>query len=88
MMVILHVAIALSSIVYATYLLFSPSDVKFYVSYGLVGLTLITGTYLVIVSGAPILSSCTTGLIYLAIVSTQLGIARARWAAQRTTRHE
>ncbi|HSW66787.1 MAG TPA: hypothetical protein VLI54_06640 [Bacillota bacterium] len=88
MILIFHIAIAIASIAYATYLLFSPSDTKFYVSYALVGLTLMSGTYLVVVSGAPILSSCTTGLIYLAIVSTQLGIARARWATQRAERHE
>jgi hypothetical protein len=45
MMVILHVLIALSSIVFTTYAYFRPSASKLRVGYGLVGLTLATGLY-------------------------------------------
>lgn len=72
MIVLLHVLIALSSAAYTTYLYFSPSKRKFYAAYGLIGATLASGTYLVISTHSPLLSSCVTGLIYLGIVLTGL----------------
>jgi len=69
MIILLHVLIALSSLVFTTYLYLKPSKTKFYASYTLIGATLASGTYLVISSSAPLLSSCTTGLTYLSIVT-------------------
>jgi hypothetical protein len=68
MIVLLHILIALGSIIYSGYVFFSPSKTKIRASYCLVAATLISGTYLVISTHSPILSSCVTGLIYLAIV--------------------
>ncbi len=69
MIVLLHVLIALSSVAYTTYLYFRPSKSKFYAAYGLIGATLASGTYLVVSTHSPLLSSCVTGLVYLGIVS-------------------
>jgi hypothetical protein len=69
MIVISHILIALSSIAYTTYLFFSPSQSKLYVSYGLVGATVLSGTYLVATRGTHILQSCVMGLVYVAAVS-------------------
>lgn len=68
MTLILHILIALTSLIYSGYVFFSPSKNKIRVSYGLVAATLISGTYLVVSTHSPILSSCVSGLVYLAIV--------------------
>lgn len=68
MILILHILIALASIVCSGYAFFSPSKSKLQVSYALTALTLISGTYLVISTHSPLLSSCVSGLVYLAIV--------------------
>ena len=76
MIVLLHVMLALGSIANATNLYFKPSKAKYTASYGLVGATLVSGTYLVISAGSPLLSSCMSGLIYLGIVTTIMVAAR------------
>jgi hypothetical protein len=83
MFILLHVLIALSSVVYTTYLYFAPTRFKLYVSYTLIGSTLASGTYLVISTHSPLLSSCETGLIYLGIVLTGLLAARHRLATSQ-----
>ena len=77
---LLHIIIALSSVAYTTYLFFAPSQTKFYVSYGLVALTIASGTYLVVSTSTPILKVCTTGLIYIAVVSIGIVAAHRRFA--------
>lgn len=75
MIVLLHVLIALSSVAWTTYLNFAPSRRKFYAAYGLIGATLASGTYLVISTHSPLLSSCVTGLVYLGIVLSGVFVA-------------
>ncbi|HET7059702.1 MAG TPA: hypothetical protein VFH99_00050 [Candidatus Saccharimonadales bacterium] len=70
MIVLLHVLIALSSVAWTTHLYFSPTRRKFYAAYGFIGATLASGTYLVISTHSPLLSSCVTGLVYLGVVSS------------------
>lgn len=76
MIIILHVFLALGSIVNATYLYFQPNKAKYNASYGLIAATLVSGTYLVISTGSPLLSSCMSGLIYLGIVTSIIAAAR------------
>jgi hypothetical protein len=83
MFVLLHVVIALSSVAYTTYLFLAPSKLKFYVSYGLIGMTLASGTYLVITTHSPLLSSCEAGLAYLGVVLCGLIAARHRLVSNR-----
>ena len=77
MLLLIHISIALISIVQATVSVFSPSSRKLQVSYGLIAATLLSGAYLVYVSRSPVLQACTTGVMYLAVT---LGLA---YAAQR-----
>lgn len=81
MILLIHIIIALSSIASTTYLAFSPSRGKFYASYVLIGLTLATGTYLVISLHAPMLKTCMTGLIYLGVALAGVVVGYRRWAS-------
>lgn len=80
MALLVHVIIALASIVYTTVLLVRPSKQKFYTSYGLIGATLVSGTYLVWVTHSPLLPSCEAGLAYLAVVLSGVLVAHRRFA--------
>jgi len=80
MILLLHITIALASVGLTTYAFFNPSQVKLHASYGLVALTLISGTYLVVSSGAHILQACVTGLMYVGAVSVGLVAVRYKLA--------
>jgi hypothetical protein len=67
MIVLLHVAVAVAGLVAAAVAYFIPSLLKLRISYALTGLTLLSGTYLVVSNNARILHTCITGLIYTAI---------------------
>ncbi|HXH27343.1 MAG TPA: hypothetical protein VNG90_05600 [Candidatus Acidoferrum sp.] len=81
MILILHIIIAISSIGYASYTLLRPSLRKFLVNYGLLGLTLGSGTYLTFSLHASLLRVCMTGLVYLGTVACLLVGARLRLAS-------
>lgn len=68
MALLLHIIVALASIVWTGYVFFVPSRSRLNMSYALVALTLATGSYLVWSTHAPLLQACVTGLLYLAIV--------------------
>lgn len=80
MILLLHIAIALSSIVLSTYVYFRPSRTALYSSYGLVGVTFISGFYMVMASPAHLMQACVSGLIYLGVVSLALLAARQKVA--------
>jgi hypothetical protein len=81
MMLIPHIIIALSSILYTGYVFVKPSKNKFYVSYSLIAATLATGTYLVIMMPAHLVSACFTGIAYLAFVTAGIVAAHKRYVA-------
>lgn len=81
MLLLAHVLIALSSLVFTSYLFFAPAKRNFYISYGLVGLTLFSGTILVLSTHSPILASCVTGLVYIGVVLIGIVGARHRLAS-------
>lgn len=83
MLILVHVCIALASMVTTTVLAFFPSRAKLYASYALIGLTLATGTYLVVSLHSPVLKTCMTGLAYLGVVSSILWIGQRRLATQQ-----
>ncbi len=85
MILITHIIIALLSIVATTWLAFAPSKRKQYVSYGLITLTLTTGTYLVISMHAHLLSACLSGLFYLAVALSGVAVGAYRLAHVRQT---
>jgi len=65
MLLLIHISLALMSLVVATSALKAPSLRKIRLNYGLAAGTLASGTYLVFTSHAPLASSCTSGLLYL-----------------------
>ena len=77
-LLITHITIALASLVLTTLTAFMPSKSRIKFSGVLIGLTLISGTALVIVSHSPILSSCLAGLAYLAVamIGVIVGVKR------------
>jgi len=79
MILLTHISIALLSIGFTTYLLFAPSRVKFRISYVLVGLTLVSGTYLTVSQSVHLLHACISGLIYVGLVSAVITTARHKF---------
>lgn len=77
MIIIFHIFVALAGVACSTLLFFVPSNFKLRLTYGLVALTLASGTYLVASKPAHIVQACMTGLLYLGFVS--VGIAKARY---------
>ena len=84
MIILLHVIIALTSIVSTTVLAFIPSRFKMRVSFGLIAATLASGTYLVVSTHSPLVSSCLTGLAYLSVALAGVGVGAYRMARQET----
>jgi hypothetical protein len=78
MILLLHIIIALSSLVYTGYIFISPSKRGLYVSYALTALTIVTGSYLVVSKPAHMLQACTTGLIYLGVMLVGQAVVRHR----------
>jgi hypothetical protein len=81
MMLILHVCIAISSILQTSYMLIAPSKLGLRISYTLMGLTLTSGTYLILSTGTHMLEACLMGVVYIGfaaygIVRTQRTLAK------------
>ena len=72
MLLIVHVGIALSSVVYTAWSFFRPSQIKLNICYVLVALTIGTGTALVFQYPASLPAACATGLLYLQVVAVGL----------------
>lgn len=85
MLLLIHISIALLSIVASGLTYARPSKRFFNASYLLVGGTLATGTVLVLSAPAHLGTACVSGLIYLALVSTTIGAARYKFAAEHTS---
>ena len=81
MMLILHIVIALLSVIYTAYVYFSPSKTKLNGSYLLVAMTVVTGTWLIIANPAHMVQSCITGLVYLGVIFFGIVLARRKMAA-------
>jgi len=82
MLLLVHIAIALSSIGLTGFTYLSPSKTKLKISYGMIGGTFITGTLLVILSPSHLVSACISGLLYLGLVSVGILSARHKLAGQ------
>lgn len=80
MLIISHVVIALLSMLVTGLLYLRPSSSKLISSYVLVASTLVSGTYLVISTHSPMVSSCITGVIYLTAVSLVIALSRHKLA--------
>ena len=78
MMLLTHIVIALASVAFSTYLFARPTHANFRVSYGLVGLTIASGTYLVVLQPAHLVHACTSGLVYIALVLVAIAAAHKK----------
>ena len=76
MILLTHILIAISSIIYTTLLVIRPSQTKLRTSYILIAATLASGTYLTVLDPVHMLQTCTTGLVYIVVVSAGVFIAR------------
>jgi len=68
MLILIHVVIAISGLVQATFGLIFPSRRKLQITYALTAATFASGSYLVWKLHQPILSSCLSGLTYLSLI--------------------
>jgi hypothetical protein len=80
MLLILHIIVALTSLVFTGIVFISPSKPKMQISYTLVALTLISGGALILSKPAPITQTCISGLTYLAFVSVGIFFAQKKLA--------
>jgi hypothetical protein len=78
MIVLLHVLIAVMSLMLVTYTFFKPTNKTLLTSYISIFATLTSGFTLVWIEPAKMLHTCEAGLIYFAIVATATTMARAR----------
>lgn len=78
MVILIHVIIALTSIVIASVAFFRPSIKKLMVSYGFILGTIASGTYLLVTVPSHILESCLMGLSYLVVVTSATIAAHVR----------
>ncbi len=80
MVLLIHIAIAISSIIYTSYTYLNPSSSKLRLSYLFAALTLISGTYLIIIKPAHMVQSCMVGVMYLGFVSLAIMAAKKKLA--------
>lgn len=76
MIIVLHVLIALTSVLAVSWAYIRPTSTSLRTTYCLTALTIASGTYLVAVMPSHMIQACTSGLLYLAVMS--LGIVFAR----------
>lgn len=69
MLLAVHILVAVAGLACSTAAVVTPSKRKINSTFGLIGLTLISGTFLVIQTHASILHSCIAGLAYSGIAS-------------------
>jgi len=72
MITALHVLIALASLAHITYTFTRPTKKQLYISYGTVALTLMSGVLLVVATPSHMMQACTSGLVYLAVMSVAI----------------
>jgi len=85
MALLLHIIIALASLVFTSYVFVAPSKVRMQFAYTLVVLTLVTGSYLVFTKPAHMAETCVTGLAYIVVVSLGLVAAQKKLAHQHSS---
>lgn len=88
MILILHILFAVGSVLSATWVYILPSNFRLRLSAVLIGLTLASGTYLVVSLHARLLQACITGLFYLSIVVGAVFLARRRLVKQEAIARE
>lgn len=88
MIILIHVIIAIASIVIASFTFFRPAIKRLIVSYGFILGTVATGTYLLVAYPSHILESCLMGLSYLTVVTIATIAAHVRLHNQQLATQE
>lgn len=81
MIVLLHVVIAMLSIGMSSYAYVRPRVRTLRASYAFIGLTFLSGFYLIWTTPVSILRTCLSGIAYLTVVTTVTVLARRKLAA-------
>jgi hypothetical protein len=84
MIVVLHVAIAVASILCATFGYIKPTNNNLRMSYLLIALTFTSGFFLVIAEPAHMVRTCLSGIIFLSVVTAGVMLTRRKMAAIET----
>jgi hypothetical protein len=85
MIVFLHVLIAVASIAHVTYAYFRPTKRQLYTSYSFVGLTILSGVGLVVFEPVHMIQACTSGLVYLAVMTVAIMATSVKLARIKST---
>jgi hypothetical protein len=80
MLLTLHIVAAIISIISSLFLVLSPSKTRLRFNYGIISLTLLSGTTLVLVKHLAIVSACESGILYLAVVLSATFLAQRKLA--------
>lgn len=79
-MIILHILIAITSIILTTLAFVRPTRRHLQLNYTFIGLTLGSGTYLILTAPAHMLEICTVGIVYLVASSAFTILAHIKLA--------
>jgi hypothetical protein len=80
MITLLHIIIAISSIVVSSLVFIKPSQRLLQINYSLIGATFASGFYLVYIMPTHMIQACMSGVTYLAIVAILTVVARRKVA--------
>lgn len=81
-MLFLHILTSIVSLIVATDMLFRPSRNKISTSYLLLTTTFVSGTYLILTSGANLLKVCAMGIVYFGIIALAIHAAETKLAKE------
>lgn len=85
-MLLVHISIAIVSLIWTAMTWAAPSSKKLLGSYGLIAGTLATGTILVISTHQAMLQACATGLLYVTVTMAATLASQRKLAAVRQQR--
>lgn len=84
MVLMLHILIALSSVVFSTLTIASPSAKKIKVNYVFLAATWISGSLLIFQSQVSFGHLCLSGILYTTLVASNIYLAKRKLAAQNS----
>ena len=83
MILLFHILIAITSVLFTGYSYIQPSESRLKASYGLIGLTLGSGTYLVWMMPTHLVQACISGIAYTVIVLAGIALTRRKLAVAK-----
>ena len=81
MILLIHIVVALASMLVAAMVFIAPAARMLVVSYVLIAATLTSGIYLIAANPAHMMQACIVGVLYLTVDSGLTVVARRRLAA-------